>query len=286
MSNVRIFVNVINLQCSEALTELWFGIWQTRNTRIFDSPWCRIQSRTLISCVHLPSKSTISSNCSISVLPGSKGLFASNSPRIQPAAHISSAGVCRGDCKSSSGALYHRVTTRGVALRAGAPSQRARPKSAAKEQHNLLVIIKDIKEKRSLIPVALQNKYVSTIYHTDHLPILTHPLSVRSKLETFRSLCTMKFEWRYLRPFSTCSIKHLTWDSVNGDVILSSNDAKSCSQYSIERNMLKKRFHYNFWKIGNISLFYTKQWQFYKMACIKNNHTCPVRESKLQAVTN
>lgn len=49
---------------------------------------------------------------------------------MHPAAHISRAGVCFGDCRSSSGALYHRVTTLGVALRAGAPNQRAKPKSA------------------------------------------------------------------------------------------------------------------------------------------------------------
>lgn len=57
---------------------------------------------------------------------------------MQPAAHMSSAGVWRGACSSSSGARYHNVTTRGVAQRAGAPSHRASPKSAKNESQHLL----------------------------------------------------------------------------------------------------------------------------------------------------
>lgn len=76
-------------------------------------------------------------------------------------------------------------------------------------------------------------------YKSKNLPILTHPLSVKSKLETLRSLCTIKFECRYFKPFKTCSMRHFTWDSVNGDDILSNSEAKSCSQYSIDRNMLE-----------------------------------------------
>lgn len=72
----------------------------------------------------------MSSNCCISERPGNSGLCPSNSPRIQPAAHISTLVVWVGACNKSSGALYHRVTTCGVIGRKGTPNHLARPKSA------------------------------------------------------------------------------------------------------------------------------------------------------------
>lgn len=56
----------------------------------------------------------------------------------------------------------------------------------------------------------------------------------------------MKFECKYLSPLSTCKTMHLTCDSENGVVILSRSDARSCSQYSIDRKMLPKFLLQNF----------------------------------------
>lgn len=54
------------------------------------------------------------------------------SPRIHPAAHISTLVVWVLACRSSSGALYHKVTTFGDMGRTGKPNHLAKPKSAKK----------------------------------------------------------------------------------------------------------------------------------------------------------
>lgn len=148
----------------------------------------------------LPSNSIISSICWISDLPGNSGLCVNSSPRIQPAAHMSMAVECVREPSSSSGARYHKVTTHGVITVSVLLNSRASPKSA----------------------------------------ILMRPLSVNSRFDTFRSRWMMNRECRYLRPSSNCSIRHFVCDSENGFGMLSSNEARSCSQYSIEMNMLSR----------------------------------------------
>jgi len=96
----------------------------------------------------VPKRSTISSNWPSSERPGKSGRCPKSSPSIQPAAHMSTDVVWVRACSSSSGARYHRVTTRGVIGRKGRPNQRAKPKSATKikvknletvYEHNMLV---------------------------------------------------------------------------------------------------------------------------------------------------
>ena len=96
----------------------------------------------------VPRRSTISSNWPSSERPGKSGRCPKSSPSIQPAAHMSTDVVWVRACNSSSGARYHRVTTRGVIGRKGRPNQRAKPKSATKikvknletvYEHNMLV---------------------------------------------------------------------------------------------------------------------------------------------------
>lgn len=98
-----------------------------------------------------PSRSMIKLNWWISDLPGKSGLCAKSSPKMQPegnrkasqsknystrrcsnlpAAHISNAVVCVLALRSSSGDLYHKVTTPGVMGRKGRPYFLANPKSA------------------------------------------------------------------------------------------------------------------------------------------------------------
>lgn len=148
----------------------------------------------------IPNSAIINSICWISVLPGNNGLCVSSSPKMQPAAHISMAVVCVFAPSNSSGARYHNVTTPGVIDVSVRLDKRAKPKSA----------------------------------------ILMRPLSVNKRFDTFKSRWMMKREWTYLSPLSSCSIRHLVCDSVNGFGILSSNEAKSCSQYSIEMKMLSR----------------------------------------------
>lgn len=72
----------------------------------------------------------INSSCAISDRPGRSGLCPNNSPKMHPTAHISTDVVCTEACNSSSGALYHSVTTCGVMGLVGKPNHRASPKSA------------------------------------------------------------------------------------------------------------------------------------------------------------
>lgn len=82
----------------------------------------------------VPNSLMISSSWAISVVPGNNGLWPSNSPKIQPTAHMSMAVVWTGEPSRSSGARYHRVTTCGVIGLGGIPKYRAKPKSAGTTQ--------------------------------------------------------------------------------------------------------------------------------------------------------
>jgi len=82
----------------------------------------------------VPKRSTISSNWPSSERPGNSGRCPNSSPSMQPAAHMSTEVVWVRACSSSSGALYHKVTTRGVIGRKGRPNQRAKPKSAIRRK--------------------------------------------------------------------------------------------------------------------------------------------------------
>ncbi|KRX47094.1 hypothetical protein T05_12902 [Trichinella murrelli] len=76
-----------------------------------------------------PNRSMISRIWSISPVPGNSGLWRSSSPNTQAVAQMSMAEVIRSLSKSSSGALYHMVTTLGVIRGSGLPQVRAKPKS-------------------------------------------------------------------------------------------------------------------------------------------------------------
>jgi hypothetical protein len=62
----------------------------------------------------VPKRSIIKSNWFISLRPGNKGLWASNSPKQQPADHMSILVVWFGEFSNNSGLRYHKVTTLGV----------------------------------------------------------------------------------------------------------------------------------------------------------------------------
>ena len=111
-----------------------------------------------------PSKLTMRSICCSSVFPGRRGLWDSNSPKIHPVLHMSMEVVCWLSPNRSSGLRYHRVTTLGVNWGGkGTEKALASPKSA--------------------------------IFRT--------PLSVRRRLDTFKSRWIMKEECRWDSPLNT-----------------------------------------------------------------------------------
>ena len=104
------------------------------------------------------------------------------------------------------------------------------------------------------------------------IPIFTQPLSVISKLDTFRSRWTMKLRWRYRNPRSTWSIIHFTCDSENGACILSRRLAKSCSQYSIAKKMMEHKINHTVLLFtsnsDNTPLLNSSYWIFTKQSIV------------------
>lgn len=127
----------------------------------------------------VPRRSTIRSICEISLVPGSRGLCASSSPRIQPTAHMSIAVVCSVEPRRSSGGLWKETCDEGV--------------EKGYEENSYLY-------QRVTNPGVIGFGGTLNVLANPKSAIFKHPVSVRRRLLTLMSRCMMKLAWRYSSP--------------------------------------------------------------------------------------
>ena len=170
---------------------------------------------------------------------------------MQPAAQISIAVVWVGELSKSSGARYQRVTTRGVIGLIGSPNRRASPKSAKEmkktvSQENYTFFYLFYQSWR-ILDQSLKDWILLNHGGCNSVCEGTRVLGIpkaKAKLFFFIWISKAKKKCHTWRPM------HFTWASVNGFGILSSIEAKSCSQYSMTRKTLFQIKHESSYKIA------------------------------------